>query len=110
MNPTQFAEVYRVMSQFAVDPQNPFGLTPNPVSVIPSIPSHVVTTNPQKPGPLEHYLLAGIGFAFAGFMVWRICNQTRELIPIVNAYIGTAYDKKEFYFKSLIDSLSESAN
>lgn len=109
MNPTQFAEVYRVMSQFAVDPQNPFGSTPNPVSVIPSIPSQFVTTNPQKPGALEHFLLAGIGFAFAGFMVWRIYNQTRELIPIVNAYIGTAYDNKEVHFKGFIDALSESA-
>ncbi len=110
MNPSKFTDVYRIMSQFAVDPQNPFGLKSSPASVIPSIPSPVETANGLKPGPLEHFLLAGIGLTFAGFMVWRIYNQTRVLIPIVNSYVGKAYDNKEFYFKRFLDSLSETAD
>lgn len=97
------------MFQFAVDPQDPFARMASPITFSTPISMPVVESTVYKSGPLESYLLSGVCIAIAGYTIWRIYKQTRELIPIVNTYVERGYDNKGLYFKRFIDAMSESS-
>lgn len=107
MNQPNFAEAYSILFQYAVDPQDPFGLNTTSVSMPIIAPSPKTEPKDYQPGQVEYLLLSAICVGISGYMAWRIYRQTRELIPIVNYYIGKAYDNKEQHFKNFLDAVSE---
>jgi hypothetical protein len=107
MNQPNFAEAYSILFQYAVDPQDPFGLNTASISMPIIATSPKTQTKDYQPGQVEYLLLSAISVVISGYMTWRIYRQTRELIPIVNYYIGNAYDNKEQFFKNFLNAVSE---